>query len=496
MMHEPEKSDPCIVAMKPANGAAKAASESVERRQGAKGNTGKTCTHRTPSRASVSPGLERVRERARQQKKERFTTLLHYVDVDLLKAAFSWLKRDASPGVDGLTWREYERTLEVRLVELHARIHRGAYRALPSRRKFIPKGTEQRPLGVAALEDKIVQRAVVEVLNAIYEVDFLGFSYGFRPRRSQHQALDALAFGICRMKVSYIVDCDIRGFFDSLDHDWLLRFVEHRIGDPRIIRLIRKWLKAGVLVDGQWQATEVGSPQGSVISPLLANVYLHYCFDQWAHRWRGHDAHGQVVYVRYADDIVAGFEHAEDAQRFLVDLRTRLEKFALTLHPEKTRLLEFGRFAASNRVRRKQGKPETFDFLGFTHIAGRSRDGRFQLKRTTRRDRMRATLQRVKGELRRRMHEPIPVQGKWLGQVVRGYFAYHSVPTNISRLSAFRDEVKRIWRRVLYRRSQKDCTSRKRITQLADSFLPLPRVLHPWPDARFIVTHPRWEPSA
>lgn len=398
--------------------------------------------------------------------------------------------------MDGLAWRSYEQNLEVRLVELHAAVHRGAYRALPSRRQFIPKGGGQRPLGVAALEDKIVQRAVVEVLNAIYEEDFVGFSYGFRLHRNQHQALDALAFGICRMKVNYIVDCDIRGFFDSLNHEWLIRFIEHRIGDPRMIRLIRKWLKAGVLVDGEWQATEVGSPQGSVISPLLANVYLHYCFDLWAQRWRGLGAHGKIVYVRYADDVVAGFERTADAQRFLADLRTRLEKFALTLHPEKTRLLEFGRFAASNRVRKGMGKPETFDFLGFTHIAGRSRDGRFQLKWTTRRDRMRATLKRVKGELRRRMHEPIPVQGKWLGQVVRGYFAYHSVPTNTSRLSAFRDQVKRIWQRVLHRRSQKDCTSRKRITQLADAFLPMPRVLHPWPDARFVVNHPRWEPSA
>ncbi len=496
MMHEPEKSDLSIVAKKPVNDGARAKSESVERREGAKGNTGKTRTRRTPSRVSVSPGLERVRERARQQKKERFTTLLHHVDVDLLRAAFSCLKRDAAPGVDGLMWGEYEQNLEVRLVELHARIHRGAYRALPSRRKFIPKGTGQRPLGVAALEDKIVQRAVVEVLNAIYEEDFLGFSYGFRPQRSQHQALDALAFGICRMKVNYIVDCDIRGFFDSLSHEWLVRFIEHRIGDPRIIRLIRKWLKAGVLVEGQWQATEVGSPQGSVISPVLANIYLHHCFDLWAQRWRGHGAHGQILYVRYADDIIAGFEREEDARRFLAELHTRLEKFALTLHPEKTRLLEFGRFAAQNRVRRGLGKPETFNFLGFSHIAGRSRNGRFQLKRKTRRDRMRAKLRSLKCELRRRMHEPIPVQGKWLGQVVRGYFAYHAVPTNTRSLSAFRDRVKTIWRRVLHRRSQKDCTSRKRITQLADAFLPAPRVLHPWPDVRFLVNHPRWEPSA
>jgi group II intron reverse transcriptase/maturase len=362
---------------------------------------------------------------------------------------------------------------------------------------YIPKPDgRQRPLGIAALEDKIVQRAVAEVLNAIYEEDFLGFSYGFRPGRGQHDALDALAVGITQTKVNWIVDVDVRAFFDTVSHEWLIRFVEHRIADPRMIRLIRKWLKAGVMEDGQWSASEAGTPQGAVVSPTLANIYLHYTFDLWAERWRHHEAHGNVIYVRYADDIVAGFEHAEDARRFLAELHTRLEKFGLTLHPEKTRLLEFGRFAMQNRARSGLEKPETFNFLGFTHIAGRSRDGRFQLKRTTRRDRMRAKLQSLKRELRRRMHEPIPVQGKWLGQVVRGYFAYHSVPTNTRRLSAFRDHVKVIWRRVLRRRSQKDRTPRKRMRQLADAFLPTPRVLHPWPDARFLVHHPRWEPDA
>jgi RNA-directed DNA polymerase len=496
MMHESEKSDPAIVAMKPANNSGQSEAESVERRAGAKGNTGKTRTHRTPSRESVFPGLERVRERARQEKKERFTALLHHVNVDLLRAAFSWLKRDAAPGVDGLTWQEYEQNLEVRIVDLHARVHRGAYRAQPSKRKFIPKGDGQRPLGVAALEDKIVQRAVVEVLNAIYEEEFLGFSYGFRPGRSQHDALDALAFGIARTKVNYILDCDVRSFFDSVSHDWLIRFVEHRIGDPRVIRLIRKWLKAGVMEDGTWSATESGTPQGSVVSPTLANVYLHYCFDLWAERWRHRQARGNVTYVRYADDIVAGFEYEDDAERFLADLRERLEKFALTLHPEKTRLIEFGRLAADNRARRGLGKPETFAFLGFKHISGRSRAGHFQLKRKTRRDRMRAKLKSLKDELRRRMHEPIPAQGQWLAHVVRGYFAYHAVPSNSPSLGAFLHYVKILWQRTLRRRSQKDGTTWARIAKLADDFLPHPRILHPWPEQRFLVKHPRWKPSA
>jgi len=395
-----------------------------------------------------------VRERARQEKKERFTALLHHVSIDLLRASFSWLKRDAAPGVDGLTWQEYEQNLEVRLEDLHARVHRGAYRAQPSRRKFIPKGDGQRPLGVASLEDKIVQRAVVEVLNAIYEEDFLGFSYGFRPGRGQHHALDALAFGITRTKVNYILDYDVRSFFDSVSHEWLLRFIEHRIGDPRVIRLIRKWLKAGVMDNGTWSATETGTPQGSVASPTLANVYLHYCFDLWAEQWRHGEARGNVIYVRYADDIVVGFEHQDDAQRFLEDLHGRLEKFALKLHPEKTRLIEFGRFL---------------------------------LKRKSRRDRMRSKLRAIKAELRQRLHEPIPEQGKWLAQVVRGYFAYHAVPTNARSLGAFLHYVKRLWQRALRCRSQKDGTTWERVANLAAEFLPKPRVLHPWPDERFQV---------
>ena len=455
----------------------------------------RTC--RTPSRESVPQGLDRVRQAAKARKKERFTALLHHVSVDLLKDAYFWLKRNAAPGVDGVTWQDYAQDLEANIVDLHARIHRGAYRALPSRRKYVAKPDgRQRPLGIAALEDKIAQRALVEVLNAIYEEDFLGFSYGFRPERSQHDALDALATAITRMKVNWILDADIRSFFDRLSQDWLVRFVEHRVGDQRVIRLIRKWLKAGVMEDGAITPTEAGTPQGAVASALLANIYHHYVFDLWAQRWRQHHAHGSVIFVRYADDIVCGFEHEADAQRFHAALQQRMEKFALSLHPDKTRLIEFGRFAAENRARRGLGKPETFTFLGFVHICGRSRRGLFQLKRKSRRDRMRTRLRAIKEELRRRMHEPIPQQGQWLRQVVRGYFAYHAVPTNVASLSAFRNHVVDLWRRTLKRRSQKDHTTWDRLARLAADFLPVPRVLHPWPDARFAVTHPRWEPNA
>lgn len=445
----------------------------------------------------MSPGLDRVREAARQRKKERFTALLHHVTVDLLQAAYSCLKRDAAPGVDGLTWREYEQNLEASLIDLHARLHRGAYRTSPSRRQYIPKEDgRQRPLGIAALEDKIVQRAVVEVLNAIYEEDFLGFSYGFRPGRSQHDALDAFAVGITRTKVNWILDVDVRSFFDEVDHGWLQRFVEHRIGDRLVIRLMGQWLKAGVMENGVVTPTEAGTPQGAVASPLLANIYLHYAFDVWAAWWRKHRASGNMVIVRYADDLVGGFEHEADARRFLADLQQRRERFSLALHPEKTRLIEFGRHAVEQRVRRGLGKPETFNFLGFTHICGRSRGGAFQLKRKTRRDRMRAKLREVKGELRRRMHEPIAQQGRWLRQVVRGYFVYYAVPTNSRSLSAFRYHITGLWRRAIRRRSQKDRMTWERITRLAAEFLPTPRILHPWPNVRFAVKHPRWEPGA
>jgi group II intron reverse transcriptase/maturase len=497
MMNKPEKSDSPVVAMKSANKAGQPAAESMERRGGTKGNMVESPACRTRSRGSATAGLDRVRQAARENKDERFTALLHHVDVDLLRTAFNWLQRKAAPGVDGLTWRDYEIGLEGRLADLHTRIHRGSYRALPSRRQYIPKSDgRQRPLGIAALEDKIVQRAVVEVLNAIYEPDFLGFSYGFRPGRSQHDALDALATGIVRTPVKWILDCDVRAFFDSVNHDWMLRFVEHRIGDPRIVRLIRQWLKAGVLEDGRLQVSEEGTPQGAVVSPLLANIYLHYVFDLWADRWRRQRTAGNIVIVRYADDQIIGFEREADARQFLADLELRLQKFGLALHPDKTRLIEFGRYAAGTRARRRQGKPQTFAFLGFTHICGKSRRGNFLLLRFTRRDRMLAKLREIKEALRHRMHDPIPKQGAWLQQVVRGYFAYHAVPTNFARLSAFRHHVVQLWQRALSRRSQKGRVLWERIYRLAADWLPLPRILHPWPLDRFAVKHPRWEPGA
>jgi len=440
----------------------------------------------------VSQGLDRVRQAARQRKKERFTALLHHVSVDLLREAYLSLKRRAAPGVDGMTWQGYEAALEGNLQEMHARVQRGAYRALPVKRRFIPKADgKQRPLGITALEDKIVQRAVVMVLSAIYEEDFLGFSYGFRPGRSQHDALDALAVGIGTTAVNWILDADIRSYFDKIDQKWLVRFLEHRIGDERVIRLVRKWLKAGVLDEGVWSVSETGTPQGAVASPLLANVFLHYVFDLWAAQWRRREATGNVMVVRYADDIVVGFEHEADVRRFWDAMRTRFEQFSLELHGDKTRLLEFGRYAAGRRQRRGLGKPETFKFLGFTHICGKSLRGAFLLLRKTRGDRMRARLQEVKAQLRRRMHEAIPEQGRWLKAVVTGYFAYHAVPTNWRALGTFRYHVTNLWRRTLRRRSQKDGMTWERITRLADEWLPSPRILHPWPSQRFAVKHPR-----
>jgi RNA-directed DNA polymerase len=492
MMNGREKSDSAIVAMKPANKVGKPAAERAEPRAGTKGNTGQSHTRRAQNRVSVPQGLERVRQAARQRKKERFTALLHHVTIDRLRESFFALKRKAAPGVDGLRWRDYEAGSEEHLRSLHARVQSGAYRALPVRRQYIPKPDgKQRPLGIAALEDKIVQRAVVEVLNAIYEEDFLGFSYGFRPGRSQHDALDALATAITSTPVNWILDADIRGFFDSVSQEWLVRFMEHRIGDRRIIRLVRKWLKAGVLEDGELSVSETGTPQGAVASPLFANVYLHYVFDLWANRWRRKEAKGNVIIVRYADDIVVGFEHEADARRFWEAMRLRLEEFSLALHPDKTRLLEFGRYAAAIRKRRGLGKPETFTFLGFIFICGKSRRGAFQLQRKTRGDRMRTKLRDIKEQLRKRMHVPIPEQGKWLRQVVRGYFAYHAVPTNSRALGAFRYHVTDLWRRTLRRRSQKDGMTWERMNRLADAWLPKPRILHPWPDQRFAVKHPR-----
>jgi len=502
MMHGHEKSDSAIVAVKPANKAAHpaaeqsavgpAAAEPVEPRAETKGNASQQSTCRAQSRVSVSQALERIRKVARERKKEKFTALFHHISTDLLEEAFFELKENAAPGVDRLTWRDYETDLERRLEDLYERVQRGAYRALPSRRVYIPKPDgRQRPLAIAALEDKIVQRAVVALLNAIYEEDFLGISYGFRPGRGTHDALDALCVGIDSRKVSWILDADIRSFFDEISQEWLIRFLEHRIGDRRIIRLIQKWLKAGILEDGAVSVSDRGTGQGSVISPLLANIYLHYALDLWAVRWRRRKTTGDVIIVRYADDFIVGFQHESDARRFLEEMRARLREFALSLHPEKTRLIEFGRFAAERRQRRGLGKPETFNFLGFTFICGKTRGGQFQIKRKTRRDRMRAKLKMVQEEMRRRMHQPIPIQGKWLWYVVNGYFNYHAVPTNFRALVAFRTEIARRWRRVLTRRSERTKLNWEQMNRLIADWLPKPRILHPWPDKRFAVRYPR-----
>lgn len=438
----------------------------------------------TPSGKRMSQGLQGVRERARKNKQERFTALLHHVNAELLRESFYGLKRKAAPGVDGVTWKEYETGLEDRLNDLHGRVHRGAYRAMPSKRKWIPKANgKQRPLGIAALEDKIVQSAVVTVLNQIYEEDFRGFSYGFRPGRGQHQALDALYVAIHGRKVNWILDMDLKGFFDNIGKDHLMEMVERRIADTRVLRLIRKWLNAGVIEDGEWIETEKGTPQGAVISPLLANIYLHYVLDQWTDQWR-QKAQGDVIIVRYADDAVIGFQHQHEAEEFLKELREQLRQYGLELNEDKTRLIRFGRFARLNREERGEGKPEAFTFLGFRHICAENRLGRFDIRRITDGDRRRKKLQAMKQELRRRMHDPVERTGKWLKRVLNGYYQYHAVPGNLTVLKRFRRQVARYWCHALGQRSQRRPTWEK-LGRLFDQWLPAPRVVHEFPDARF-----------
>jgi len=414
--------------------------------------------------------------------------LLHYVDLDRLRMAYWAISPKAAAGVDGVTWANYGQDLEANLQDLHRRLHVGRYRAWPSRRAYIPKADGRlRPLGIAALEDKIVQRAVVEVLGAVYEAEFRGFSYGFRPGRNPHQALDALTVGIERKKVNWVLDADIRDFFGQLGQAWLKRFLEHRIADKRVLRLIDKWLAAGVVEDGAWSQTEQGTPQGASVSPLLANVYLHYVFDLWADWWRRRYAHGDVIIVRWADDFIVGFQHRADAERFLNELRERFAKFGLELHPDKTRLIEFGRYAAENRQARGAGKPATFDFLGFTHICAKTRTGRFWVRRITISKRMRAKLREVKDQLKQRRHQPIPEQGRWLASVVRGHRAYYGVPGNRTAVASFRTQVTRYWHEALERRSQRTRIGWGRMNRLATRWLPPARVMHPFPDARLRV---------
>jgi RNA-directed DNA polymerase len=492
-MNSAEKSDLPIVPTKPTNKAGRPAAEPVEGSGGIKRNAALQSTLRTQSRDAVSQAQARIRDAVTRNRNEKLTSLLHHVDVDVLRWAFFSLKRHAAPGVDALTWDRYAEDLEESLERLHAQVHAGSYRALPSRRQYIPKPDgRKRPLGIAAIEDKVVQAAVVAILTPIYEAEFLGFSYGFRPGRSQHDALDALAYGIKARKICWILDSDIRGFFDSVSQEWLVRFVEHRIGDRRVIRLIQKWLRAGVLEDGRWIETTEGTPQGSVASPMLANVYLHYVYDLWAQQWRNRHATGDMIVVRYADDAIVGFQHQQDAERFLSDLRERLARFALDLHPEKTRLIEFGRTAARDRARRGEGRPETFDFLGLTHICGTKKDGKtFQLWRRTQRNRLKAKLKDVKSALRRRAHRPIEEQGRWLRTVVQGYFAYHAVPTNFKALCDFRRYAVWHWFRALRRRSQRWRVAWRHMVVVADRYLPQPALGHPWPEQRFRVNHSR-----
>ncbi|MFP2924314.1 group II intron reverse transcriptase/maturase [Pyxidicoccus sp. 3LG] len=488
VMHGGRKSDGLVVPTKLLNKAAGAAEEAVEGRGPAQGNQDQQNAPRTQCRTRAPSALDRVRRAARRDKEAKFTALLHHVTVDRLREAFMALRRNAAPGVDGVTWEAYREGLEGNLQALHGRLHTGAYRARPSRRVYIPKADgRQRPLGIAALEDKLVQRAVVEVMNAIYEGDFLGFSYGFRPGRSQHQSLDALAVGLLRKKVNWVLDADIRGFFDAINHEWLMKFVQHRIADERVLRLIQKWLSAGVMEKGTWAATEEGTPQGATASPLLANIYLHYVFDLWIQQWRWRHARGDVIVTRYADDFIVGFQHRTDAEQFLERLRERFRKFSLELHPEKTRLIEFGRMAAERRKARGLGKPETFNYLGLTHLCARTKAGKFLLQRQTMRKRMRAKLSEVKAELQRRRHLPIPEQGAWLAGVVRGYFAYHGVPTNTRAMSQFRSQVIWHWHRALKRRGQRDRTCWERMSRLVRRWLPLAKKQHPWPEERFDV---------
>jgi group II intron reverse transcriptase/maturase len=455
-----------------------------------KGNLQQQNASRTPSREDAPSALERVRQAAKKDKEMRFTALSHHIyNPETLRTAYFSMKKEAAPGVDGETWRHYGETLEDNLQDLSHRLKRGAYRARPVRRVYIDKSDgRKRPLGVPALEDKIVQRATVEVLNSIYETDFLGFSYGFRPGRSQHNALDALYTGLLTKKVNWVLDVDIRSFFDGLAHEWLVKFVEHRIADRRVVRLIQKWLRAGVLEDGKRTRTEEGTPQGGSASPLMANLYLHYVFDLWAQAWRRTQARGDMIIVRFADDIVVGFQGKADAVRFWAELIERMRKFSLELHPEKTRLLEFGPFAVENRKKRGEGKPETFNFLGFTHICGKKRsNGRFTVLRQTIRKRLQAKLSEVNAELQRRLHDPIPEVGKWLRSVVGGHIRYYGVPTNGAALYTFRFQVGWLWHRSLLRRSQNARVPWDRMRRLIDRWLPPARPCHPYPLRRMGV---------
>ena len=492
--HASGKSDSLVVPQKRANNAGPpTAAESVEERRLTKENDEQPQRDRTQCRVPRSRGLFGVREAARRDKKMRFNNLLNHVTLELLTASYLDLKKQAAPGIDGVTWVEYSENYEVKIVDLHSRVHRGTYRAQPSKRTWIPKlDGKLRPLGIAAREDKIVQRAVRTVLERIYEEDFLGFSYGYRPGRSGHWALDALSVGIKTKNVNWIIDADIRGFFDNIDHEWLVKFLEHRIADRRLLRLLKKWLRAGVSEDGKWSPSTVGTPQGAVISPLFSNVFLHYVLDLWVDSWRKRHAVGEVIIVRYADDFVLGFREENDAKRCLEALKERFAKFHLELHPEKTRLIEFGRSAAARRSQRDEGPPETFDFLGFTHISGKTRKGYFTIRRISALKKMKAKLQELKDKLKRMVHWDLAEVGSWLSSVYKGWCNDHAVPWNSTRLNQFRTAIQYIWLKTLRRRSQRA----RRMTwakfgMLCRRWLPYPKILHPYPEERFARLYPR-----
>lgn len=488
------ESDRVVVPGKSSNkgedAAANESAETVEERTLAKENSQRQNTHRAQNRARVHSALERVRRAATEDRRRRFTTLLHHVyNIDTLREAYLSLKRDAAPGVDGVTWREYGEGLEERLQDLSERLRRGAYRARPVKRRYIPKPDgRQRPLGITTLEDKVVQMAMTMVLNQVYEVDFMGFSYGFRPGRGQHDALDAVVVGIERRRVRWVLDADISGFFDAIDHERLIELIEHRISDQRVIRLIRKWLQAGVLDEGEWVRSEKGTPQGGCISPLLANIYLHYLLDTWVHEWRRKECRGDVIIVRYADDFVMGFEDRAEAETCLEALKKRLGDFGLELHPEKTRLIEFGRHTIEDDSDGGPGKPGTFNFLGFTHICARGRNGGFRVERRTEKKRMRAKLREIKLELKRRMHDPVPVTGKWLGSVITGHMQYYGVPLNTKALSSFRWRIGWLWQRALNRRSHKANITWDRMQRYISRWIPSPQIYHPYPSQRLGVS--------
>jgi len=462
----------------------------MEGRPLVKGNASNIAMCRTQSRESMIATLERIRQYVRREPSNKLTALYHHVyQVENLRTAYWQVKRHVAAGIDGQTWEQYGQELETNLGKLSERLRKGAYQATPVRRVYIPKADgRQRPLGVTALEDKLVQYVTSKIFSTIWEEEFLGFSYGFRPKRSAHDALDALKVGIERKGVKWVLDADIKGFYDTISHEWMVKFLEHRIGDKRIIRLVKKWLKAGVMEDGKWQASEEGAPQGGLISPILANIYLHYALDQWVQQWRKRQARGTVIIVRYADDFVVGFGKDWEAERFKEELTGRLKKFNLELHAEKTRLIEFGRFAEQDRAERGLGKPETFNFLGFTHICTRNNRNMYIMLRQTMRKRMQTKLKEVTKELKRRMHDPIPEQGQWLRQVLLGHYQYYGVPRNGRQMSNFRYQVENIWQRTLSKRSQNGEVTWERMRRLTTRWSPLPRICHPFPEQRIGVT--------